>query len=38
VKRTMENLPLNPYNRATFKSAEKAEGYIDYPFYEESGL
>jgi len=38
VKRLEKNLPLNPYNRKTFYIPESPEGYIDYPFIEESKL
>jgi len=38
VKRLEKNLPLNPYNRKTFYIPESSEGYIDYPFIEESKL
>jgi 2,4-dienoyl-CoA reductase-like NADH-dependent reductase (Old Yellow Enzyme family) len=35
VRRWREDLPVNEPNQATFY-ADGAEGYTDYPFYEES--
>ncbi|KAF8997965.1 hypothetical protein BDQ17DRAFT_1428655 [Cyathus striatus] len=38
-RRTEENLPLNKYDRTRFSELPEPErGYIDYPFYEESGV
>ncbi|KAF8987464.1 hypothetical protein BDQ17DRAFT_1548148 [Cyathus striatus] len=41
-RRTEENLPLNKYDRTMFyvpaELPEPERGYIDYPFYEESGV
>ncbi|KAI1798633.1 FMN-linked oxidoreductase [Daldinia bambusicola] len=33
--RIKNGLPLNPYNRSTFYTPERKEGYIDYPFSHE---
>jgi len=38
VRRIEKGLPLTPYNRQTFYTPETPEGYINYPFYEESKL
>jgi len=38
VKRIKKGLPLTPYNRHTFYTPENPEGYIDYPFSEDSKL
>jgi len=35
VERLQHNLPLNPYNRATFYGGNE-KGYTDYPFYDKT--
>jgi len=35
-KRLEKNLPLNQYNQDTFYKPMSPEGYIDYPFYDET--